>query len=106
MLIVEKFPVNFSELVGLLVGFTSEHDAINLLQVLMGLSQCFDATVNDNFQIGKLLIHLIYPGIIQGRNFTVLFRAQAIENCDAGMQDKTGTSGIGNGADKIQQGFV
>src|SRR5690606_41187230 len=64
------------------------HNAIDMGQVLMAFLKGFNAAVNDDLQMRIGLLQAIDPVVLQRRNIPVFFRAEALQNGNAGMHNE------------------
>ena len=70
-----------SSLAGRLVSYGEQIKAatgIDVTQVLLALRQTLDAAVDDEAELGEILLQPVYPGIVQRGNLPVLLRRQAL----------------------------
>src|SRR5690606_229624 len=89
-----------------MVSLSSEHYAINMLQMLINLVQRFDTTIEQDFQPRKMLLETINHLIAQWRDLATLVRAQALENGIACVQDKICTTCLGHSTDEVAYEIV
>ncbi len=101
--LTENAAVSIGQYPRIMVDRTSNHDAIDLLQMLSGLIQRHDAAVDDNLKIGKILLDPVDSLILQRRLVTILFGAEALQPGLAGMDNKAVASALGDNTDKITQ---
>ena len=90
-----------------MVRLASDHYAINVLQVS---GDCFvggNAAVDDDFQIGKLLLQAVNVIVFQRRNVAVFFGGKSVQPCVAGVDDEGFAGGfVAQRADEIGDGLV
>src|SRR5690606_14251038 len=79
------------------------HDAVNLLQVLLAAFDGLDAAVDQNFQVREVSFELIHHLVAQGRNFTVFLGAEPAQDGFAGMHDKGTAAGGFDPGNKFAQ---
>jgi len=70
-------------------GSTPDHHPIKVSQVGFDLGQRFHPAVNRHGQVRKIFLQLVDTRVIQRRNFTVFFRAQAFQPGLARMHNKS-----------------
>ena len=83
------------------VRLAPQHDAIDLLQLLLHLRRGGEAAIDRDGQMRKVALELVRHGITQRRHFAVFFRAEALEPGVAGMHDEGAATGITHRANKI-----
>ena len=102
-----KQPVPFVHDHRVVVRLASDHYAVNVLQVS---GDCFvggDAAVDDDFQLGKLLLEAVNVIVFQRRNVAVFFGGESVQPCVAGVDDEGFAGGfVAQRADEIGDGLV
>ena len=105
--IAVKQPVPFVHDHRVVVRLASDHYAVNVLQVS---GDCFvgsDAAVDDDFQLGELLLEAVNVIVFQRRNIAVFFGGESVQPCVAGMDDEGFAGGfVAQRADEIGNGLV
>ena len=102
-----KQPVPFVHDHRVVIRLTSDHYAVNVLQVS---GDCFvggDAAVDDDFQLGKLLLEAVNVIVFQRRNVAVFFGGKPVQPCVAGVDDEGFAGGfVAQRADEIGDGLI
>ena len=86
---------------GVVIRLAADHHAVGVLQLLNHVRLLVDAAVDGNRQLRKVGFEPMHQFIAQRRNFTVFFRAQALEPGVAGVHDEHYATRVGHGADKV-----
>ncbi len=89
-----------------MVCLATDHHAIDVLEVGRHLVIADDAAIDQDLQARKLLLQLVRHLIAQRRNLTVFFRAQALQDRIARVDDKRAATRLGHPADKIPNEIV
>ena len=86
-----------------LVGFATDHYAIEVLQLLFDLVERLDAAVDADVQVRHLGLEAVDELVMEWRHFAVLFGRESLEPGFACMDDKDFTAGIAHGLDKVRE---
>ena len=60
------------------VSCSSQHHAIDLLQMCLRCGEVGNAAIEDNLQLRKGSLEAVDPGIVQRRYFPIFARAQTL----------------------------
>nr|GEX44184.1 transaldolase [Tanacetum cinerariifolium] len=104
--VAKQLAINISQQIRVVIRLAAEHHAVKGVQVFLALLQRLDATVEDNFQLGKVMLELGGDIIAQRRDVTVFLGRQTLKDGDAGVHGEAGATGIADGADELAQLLV
>ncbi len=96
----------FGEAVGVLVGLSTEHHAIDMRELVARLSERADAAVRDHLELREVKLDLVHEIVAKRRDFAVFFRAEAGEPGLARMDDDRPATGRGDGFDEALEKVV
>lgn len=72
---IENHRIDIVQNIRIIVGFATEHDPVDMAQVLEAGRHGFDTTVDDDFAIRKVPLQTIDPVVLQWRDFAILLWA-------------------------------
>ena len=84
----ENQPVNIGQKIRGFIGGAPDHHPVDFFEMGLCVSQRFNAAINDNREVRKLLFQPVNQRIIERGNFAVFLRAQPLQPGFAGMNDK------------------
>ena len=101
--IVKDACVGISQEPRVLVGFATDHDAIQVLELFFDLVKRLDAAVDAQVQVRHFGLEAVDELVVEWRYFAVFLGRESLEPSLAGVDNENLATGVAHGLDKVRK---
>jgi hypothetical protein len=103
---VKKISIPRGQPPGVVISLTTDHHAVNALELFVHLHGSVDTAVDHDAQLRKIFFEPVHHLITQRRHFAVFFGRQALQPGVAGVHDESSATSLADDANKVAHKVV